>query len=326
MIKLNNNNIILNFEEFNSSNLNVDNSNILYIDNIKCKRLNVKKICQNNFKIFKIDFNNDFNFEKKALNYLYKILISGYKFGIKYKGYNLVGIINNYQNYNNNVNNINEIEIAFKAMYIQDLKSRYEYLFDNICDYLDSLWAKYNPCKFENNICIASRNGMTAHKYDGCCYVFYYSKDPFCYIEGTHKCKYLDPIKHCTMPNITDKIFVCKFLKDEKLFNIDIDKIFLIQVFFNKYQKLAITTNFFITKDQFISKLMTESTDRQLYLLYFLHHNYLFNKTTPKDEYKNFKKYHDEINIYNDKINNFTFIKRRLKRKVNKNHKKTKVA
>ncbi len=290
MIILQNNNVILSSEEFKKYNIKINSSEILdFVNNDKTKI----KISDNKkqFKIFKIDFNGTYNFQVKTLKKLYSLISNGYIFGIPFNEYNLVGIVDNCESYDNNVNSDNEILFALSAIFIADLRERYNFLFEKICDYLDSLWGKYNPCKFKNDTCIAARNGMTTYEKDGCCHPFYYSKDILKFVEGVHKCKYLDPVKHCTMRNITDKLFVCDFLKDEKLFDIDFNKIFLIQIFFNSHQKIAIQHNFFITKDKFVDKLIEELNDKEPLSLYCLNDHFRAITYTPESEKEQVKYY-----------------------------------
>lgn len=194
----------------------------------------------------KIDFNNNIKYSINIIKKLLTIPIQDYYYIFEEK--KLAFIISNYSD---------EIIQCLKALFISNTNKRINYLYDTICDNLDKIWSVQNPCKFCNNQCVASRNHMTSHKEDGCCYSFEYSKNPFStsFLKNFHKCKYLGNDKHCTAQNISCKLFTCNYLKKKTSFNINMDDQILINTFFNKKQKLILKYNFFKTKEEIINKL-----------------------------------------------------------------------
>ena len=76
--------------------------------------------------------------------------------------------------------------------------------------------------------------------------------------------------------NISCKLFVCNYLKKEKLFNIDIKDFILIQSFFNKKQQLILKQNFFKSKEEILNKLLEENNESLF--IYYLRNNYRIDK------------------------------------------------
>ena len=136
-----------------------------------------------------------------------------------------------------------EIINAIKAMHISNIKEKYTFIYDSIFHDLDILWNSANPCKFCNNVCIASKNKKAAHDENGCCYSFDYSKNLFKFIDNVKLCKYLGKDKKCTTQNISCKLFVCNYLKKNNIFQINMKDNLLIQSFFNKKQHLILKYN-----------------------------------------------------------------------------------
>ena len=209
----------------------------------------------------KINFSDDINHNikyLKKLNYFQKEKID---FITEYKGFKIKYILYNYND---------DILTAIKATFMVNIKDKF--LYDSIFKSLDTLWNTYNPCKFCNNICIASKNHKTAHKENGCCYSFEYSKNIFKFVDNVKICKYLGKDKKCTTQNISCKFFVCNYLKRNKLFNINIKKYILIQSFFTNKQKLILKYNYFRSKEEIIEKLIKK--DNIPFLYYYLNGNY----------------------------------------------------
>lgn len=201
--------------------------------------------------ILVIDFKNDIKYTISLLRFL------------KYHKKDKFGV-----NYNNGVirfaikNNSPEVITAFKAMYIENYEDKVVYLYDELMKYLDKQWAESNPCDFCNNICFASRNDKIS-KYrnepNGCCnYAFDYEKRIRLAL-GLIKyetCKYLDEGKGCKTANSACKIFACRTIRHQKNFYINPKELILLQVFFNNKQRFILTSNYFISREMILEKVI----------------------------------------------------------------------
>ena len=274
MIAINDKDIVITLEEYKDKKINVD-IKLLEVNN------KLKYNLKNEKYIFTIKFTNNIKESIKKLKALKKLVKKGVKFGIDYNGKNLLGIIENASK---------EIELCIKTIFIKNRDKRYEFLYDSICDILDEKWNKTNPCDFKENICVEERNCANHPRKNGCCYAFWYSKNPL-KIEGIHQCEFLDTEKYCTNKNISCKLFVCPYLKKRRIFKINKSKMILIQVFLNRYQKLVLEGNFFVPREEFIEKIKKEEKRFKPFLVYYSSRDYMIYKHTPKDKRKIAKKY-----------------------------------
>lgn len=208
----------------------------------------------------KINFSDDIVYNTLCIKKLQNLENNNVKFCSQIDNNNVKYIISNCDQ---------DILVALKAISISDTKSKYEYLYNSIFESLDIIWNANNPCKFCNNICIATSHNKRRQRENGCCYSFTYSKKPFKFIENEHLCEYLSENKKCTTQNISCKLFVCPYLKKAKLFNIDIKNFLLIQAFFNRKQQLILKYNYFKSKEEIINKLL-EKNNNSLLLYYLL--------------------------------------------------------
>lgn len=147
-----------------------------------------------------------------------------------------------------------------------DKKALYEKIYDEMCDYLDNEFKKNNYCDFQNDKCIANRNGASVHDIMGCCYSF----DNKMIISNVRVCKHLKD-KKCEIKCLTCKLFVCKYLK-KKGISYNIDNILGEKYKLNKKEKDILKYNFFKTKEEIISKLLKK--DNIPYYLWFLLEKY----------------------------------------------------
>lgn len=242
------------FFAIDETELNFQNS----IDYVELN-LNNKYISNNTHAALKINFNFDFNYSQKIIRFLQTINL--YDFFSLYNGNRIMFIISNYSE---------EVPLALKALLITDLRDRYNFLYDEVFAFLDKEWKKNNPCQFCNSQCIASRNHQSAHKIDGCCYSFEYSRNPFSFsfLKNIHRCKYLGNDKHCLTQNMSCKLFVCNYLKNNSHFNLSYDNFLLLSSFFNKKQALILKHNFFKTREEIIDKLLEKNN--LPYILYYI--------------------------------------------------------
>lgn len=86
------------------------------------------------------------------------------------------------------------------------------------------------------------------------------------------RCKHLDRKVGCTVKNISCKLFVCKYLKNNEKFNLSPNDIILFQCFFTKKQQLVLKYNFFKTKEEIITKLLEKNS--LPYFIYYLTNSY----------------------------------------------------
>lgn len=146
----------------------------------------------------------------------------------------------------NNLNNTDcskQIEELVEAFNIKDIRKRYIYIYDTVCDYLDEKFQRDNICDFKNNKCIAVREGGYFENNCGCCYG-----------PKRGKCKYLINNK-CTIKSISCKLFTCRYLKKNNT-KFLIKDIPLLNIFFNYKQKYIISYSIFTDKEEMIKRLL----------------------------------------------------------------------
>ena len=235
-----------------------------------------------NINLFMINFTDDttqnIKLIKKLKNNNDKIRYSG----IEYNDNKLIGIVNNANQ---------EIIDCIKAIFIDNKDKKYEFIYDTICKQLDQKWIEENPCKFENNICICERQYKNPRE-NGCCYAFWY-KNLGSQITGIHQCEHLHPTEHCQSPNITCKMYVCPYLKKHSNFRIRLNELMLVEVFFNRYQKIIIKNNFFIKKDLLLKKIKNDEYRIKPLLLYYVDRDFLVYKCVPKEKKEIARKYEE---------------------------------
>ncbi len=129
-----------------------------------------------------------------------------------------------------------------KALNIKNKKERYEYIYDVVCDYLDSNFYGKNLCEFKNNKCLGDRN-KKFEKSCGCCN----GRD-----RGT--CKYLVGGR-CSIKCMACKLFTCPSLK-KKGIKFRVRDIPLLKYFFSLRQKEVLAYTIFTPKDEVIEKLI----------------------------------------------------------------------
>lgn len=150
---------------------------------------------------------------------------------------------NNYKIKYKDTNNywIKNIE---KAINIKDIYKRYEYLYNVVCDYIDTKYLECNYCEFKDDICRYFReNNQLTHK-NGCCNS----------ASRGGVCKHLEDGK-CNIKSISCKLYACPILRSDKI-NFRMKDIPLIKYFFNLKQKYYIKYSFFKDKDYVINKLI----------------------------------------------------------------------
>lgn len=129
-----------------------------------------------------------------------------------------------------------------QALNIKNKKERYEYIYDVVCDYLDSCFRGKNLCEFKNNKCLGDRN-KKFEKSCGCC-------------NGKNRgtCKYLIN-GSCSIKCMGCKLFTCPSLR-KKGIKFRIKDIPLLNYFFNLRQKEVLAYTIFTPKDEVIERLI----------------------------------------------------------------------
>lgn len=244
------------------------NDNVIVLNSNECPNdidyivFNVKQnYIKNDYPAIRIDFSDDYNYNKKCIKKLVKLKNKNISFGTKYNQLKVKYIISNYTQ---------EILDSLKLIEIDNLALKYTQIYDLVFKELDGIWEKEKPCKFCDNMCISSRHNRNIHKYDGCCYSFDYPKNPFSFsfTKNVKKCQYLSDDKSCATQNISCKLFVCQYLKKYTDFNLKINDFMLLDCFFSSKQKLILKYNFFHLKEEIINKLMEQN--RMPYFIYYL--------------------------------------------------------
>ena len=181
---------------------------------------------------------------KKTERFIKKIKNERYPCSVNISGNMVLAIIITSSFENNNVINMYN---SINAFLIFDKKKKFNFLYDTVCDYLDSEFVKNNYCDFKDNICIAKRNHLSKRKEMGCCY-------RFTGFMGSGKMVLCDKLgdKGCLDKCITCKLFTCKYLKKK----FKIKEICLLDYFFNPIQKFIIKISYFKTKDKIMKKLL----------------------------------------------------------------------
>lgn len=147
-------------------------------------------------------------------------------------------------NNNNNDEDIEFKKLSIKTANIKDIKKRYNYIYDEVCNYLDKKFNDENICEFNNNKCISVRNNSHCKEsLNGCCY-------------GIKRglCKNFKEGK-CTIKSISCKLFTCRYLKRNNI-KFKVNDIPLLKYFFNRKQKFIIDTSIFKDKQEIINLLI----------------------------------------------------------------------
>lgn len=151
-----------------------------------------------------------------------------------------------------NANDINnKLEQIDKILQIKDIKERYSYLYDLLCDYLDNEFKEKNICGFSNNICkrcldLKNRNIQKDSYFNGCCHRF---------LDGSN-CKQLDlNTGRCKVRNLSCKLFTCNYLK-KKGYKFSLKDIYLSRYFFNLRQRYYLDSAFFLSKEELLKEIL----------------------------------------------------------------------
>ena len=225
-----------------------------YDDFLDCKRLSLKNIKKNKTFAIKIDLKE---IQEKQMKKLIKKILKLRKKVIKNKKIenDKNGIIFNVHNFEED-NEIHKNFInALNSILKDDKRKMYEYIYDTVCNYLDSCFYGKNLCDFENNKCGEKRNTSCEV---GCCR--YYKNrilGPFKINNELVQCKYLKNYK-CSAKCLSCKLFTCDYLQ-KKGIKFRIKDILLLDAFFNIVQKFILKIMVYTPKETMIKLLLITS-------------------------------------------------------------------
>jgi len=149
---------------------------------------------------------------------------------------------------------------TLKTLKYDELRQRYEFIYDVICNSLDKEFENNNYCDFQNDKCIANRLGRSRKKTMGCCYP-YDDVNP-------KVCKYLEN-KKCTAQCISCKLSTCGYLKERNI-KFNINKFLLAKSLFSRKQLDVLRFNFFKPKELILDKLIKVNNNFVPYPIYYL--------------------------------------------------------
>ena len=134
-----------------------------------------------------------------------------------------------------------------EALNIKNKKQRIIYLYDTLCQQIDTFYADKSLCDFQHDRCISQRKKM---KYkNGCCRL----------------CKYASP-KGCTTSNFTCKMFYC-FTVKEKNRTLSPTDLPLLKCFSIR-QRFLLRYEYFSSREDIITDLWIESLFVNLFRVY----------------------------------------------------------
>lgn len=237
--------------------IELDNNYFLEVSNniencIDIKEIRYKEIKKKNLLILKIDFNTlDKKDYKKILRKLLHVKSivqrKHIEFGILQEDKRKIGYL---VNYDKNNKQQNDFILAINAIFYNTRYERYNYIYDTVCDYLDSYFYGKNLCDFNGNKCGEKRNTLSTA---GCCHHFKVKWLGF--LSKLVLCEHLKEDYTCGAKCISCKLFTCDYLR-KKGIEFKIKDILLLDVFFNSLQKYFIKYMVFEPKEKIMKRLI----------------------------------------------------------------------
>ena len=217
------------------------------------RELKAREIIRNKYLILKIDFNtlDEKDYKKIIKRILHiKVLIKLHtvKIGIEEKTDEVkLGYVINYDKNNERQN---EFILAINAIFFKTRYDRYNYIYDTVCNYLDSYFYGKNLCDFQDNKCGEKRNTSSTW---GCCRHYKIKwLGPF---SKFTLCEYLKEDYTCAAKCLGCKLYTCDYLR-KKGIKFKMKDILLLNAFFNPLQKYFIKYMVFTPKEKVIRRLM----------------------------------------------------------------------
>ena len=140
---------------------------------------------------------------------------------------------------------------AIMAVQIDDTKERCNFLYDEICFFLDHVCISNNLCEFKDNKCFVKQNSDVTM---GCCHHYPNKKLGILYQTKMVPCEYLGD-RGCTTKAIGCKLYMCPQV-NKKGYKFTVYNVLLIRYFFNFMQKLVIISGIFDTKENIMKRLL----------------------------------------------------------------------
>lgn len=230
----------------------VNNKDDLPAESIDVENLNIVKVFKRDKILIKIDFNNlnvkkYKNILKKMLRVKRMISKKNVKKGMKKDSKILLGYLVNYDESNRQQK---EFITGINAILYETKYERYNYIYDTVCDYLDSCFYERNLCDFKDNKCGEKRNTSSL---TGCCHHF--KNKLLGPLSTLVPCEYLQEDYSCKAKCISCKLFTCDYLR-KKGIKFKMKDILLLDTFFNPLQKYFIKYMVFTPKEKIIKLLM----------------------------------------------------------------------
>lgn len=212
---------------------------ILDINKVNWKELQEEKYI--NFNIDLMDMNKK-NLRRviKAIEKILKKYTSKYEYNFYISNFN-----------ENNQNHKDFIKII-ETLFLKDIRDRYNFIYDEVCKFLDNEFISKDLCQFRNNKCGEKANLSSEV---GCCR-HYKNKliGPIGLKNPLIVCEYLKN-KRCSAKCISCKLYTCDYLR-RKGIQFKIKNILLLDIFFNPIQKFIIKYSVFTPKEEIIRKLL----------------------------------------------------------------------
>lgn len=231
----------------------IDGKTNMKAETINIEELKLTKVLKMKKILLIINFNNiNISNYKKVLKNLLRVRKyiekTKIQIGIKEDNKILLGYV---LNYDENKQNQRDFILAVNAILHNTKYERYNYIYDTVCDYLDSYFYGKNLCDFKDNKCGEKRNTSSVI---GCCR--HYKIKLIRPLSKFVPCKYLDKKDYtCSAKCIACKLFTCDYLQ-KKGIKFKIKDILLLNVFFNPLQKYFIKYMVYTPKDIVIKRLM----------------------------------------------------------------------
>ena len=231
----------------------VNENNEISFGAISIENLKLIKVLKKEKIIFQIDFNKFGIKEYKKI--LRKLLFvkniamkMKKKFGVDEDKKKIVAYIINF-----NENDVSQQDFisSINAIFYNTRYERYNYIYDTVCNYLDSYFYGKNLCDFQNNKCGEKRNSPST---TGCCHHFKHKAlGP---LSKLVLCEYLNKENYtCDAKCLSCKLFTCDYLESKGI-KFKIKDILLLDTFFNPLQKYFIKYMVFTPKEKILKRLM----------------------------------------------------------------------
>lgn len=234
----------------------VDDVSEIHEQTVNIEKLKLTNILDKKQLLFIIDFSK---IQKEQYKKILRKLLNIKKALFKRKF--LVGKLENEKillgyvlNYSINNKMQNDFITAINTIFYKTKADMYNYIYDTVCDYLDSFFYGKNLCDFKNNKCGEKRLTNSSSSV-GCCRHYKNKLLGPLIPNNLILCEHLKEDNTCGAKCIGCKLFTCDYL-EKKGIKFKIKDILLLDVFFNPLQKYFIKTMVFRPKEEVIKRLL----------------------------------------------------------------------